>query len=115
MPSYWSNNTTLFIQNAGYYSEDFERESKKFKIYEREEYVMNPPADTNLSKGEERFRHFLYLLENGFWKRHVFQREFHHCALKVLAESIVGADDWAQVGPLLIEEYGRSFRFLFFF
>lgn len=106
MPSYWSNNTTLFIQNAGYYSEDFERESKKFKIYEREEYVMNPPADTNLSKGEERFRHFLYLLENGFWKRHVFQREFHHCALKVLAESIVGADDWAQVGPLLIEEYG---------
>jgi len=107
MPTHWNNHTHLFIQNAGYYSEQFEQETKKFRVYEREEYVMNPPADTNSSKGEERFRLFLYLLENGFWARHVFQTEFHLHALKVLAESIVGPTDWPQVGPLLVEGYGN--------
>lgn len=107
--------TGLFIQNAAYYSESFERDSKRFKIYEREEYVMNPPADSSLSAGEERLRQFYYLLENGYEERSILQKELHDKAIKILAPSILGAEAWAQFGPLLIEENGRIVFFLFLF
>lgn len=98
--------SSVFVQSAGFYSEDDERQKKKARVYNREEYILNPPADVAASKGEDQFRLFLDYLENKFWPRHIFQREFHEKALKVLAESIVGPEDWPQVGPLLVEEFG---------
>lgn len=71
------------------------------KIPTRESFILNPPATTSFLAGEERFRQFENLLENGTsWKRHTFQKEFHQQAVMVLAPNIIG-DDWDTIGPIL--------------
>jgi hypothetical protein len=81
--------------------EEDEIEFKSQEIYTRESYFINPPRNNSYSAGEERFKEFENLLENGTgWKRATFQREFHDKATMVLAPNIIG-DDWDVIGPIL--------------
>ena len=108
MPPFISHKN-LFLANAGECSQQFELESQHYKIQKREDYVLNPPVYVTMAKGEERFRQFRKYVENEFWTLHVFQMEFVKLAYQVLAEAIVGPEDWSQVGPMLAEEYGMYF------
>ena len=74
----------LFLINAGECSRDFVIESQKYKIYEREDYTLNPPKYENMSKGEERFRKFQWYVENAFWKPHAFQSQYIKMAYQVI-------------------------------
>jgi hypothetical protein len=84
--------------------EDEENEYRTEKIHKRDSFILDPPCLNNLLAGEERFRQFEDLLENGTsWKRHTFQKEFHQQAAMVLAPNIIG-EDWDTIGPVLIKE-----------
>jgi hypothetical protein len=81
--SAYTSYQNLFIVNAAECARDFELDCQNYRIYEREEYTMNPPKFDNMSKGEERFRQFQWYVENAFWKPHIFQSEYIKLAYQV--------------------------------
>ena len=81
--------------------EEKEAEFRSEKIYSLESYLINPPKSNGLLTGEESFRRFENLMENGTsWKRHIFQKEFHKKVSMVLAQNIIG-EDWNVISPVL--------------
>ena len=106
MAPHYVDHSSLFLTNAGECSREFEIDSQRYGVDFREAYSLYPSTNSIVCKGEERFRQFKNLVFNAFWEPKEFQIEFINLALQVLAESVVGIEDWPQVGPLLIEEYG---------
>jgi hypothetical protein len=93
----------VFLESVDSCLKRYEVEARQFKIRRRDDCAQEIDIGER-SSGEERFRRFRWLIENAFWKPALFQQEFISQSIQVLAELVVGPEDWPQLGPILIAE-----------
>jgi hypothetical protein len=90
-----------------HHEEVFIQEAKKYELFERDVYFVDEVKEQEITAGEQRLRKFEKLLFDGFsYKPHRFQMGFLKEAVKGLAELIVGAEDWLQIGPQIEKQRG---------
>lgn len=101
--SYYS----AFDEAKHYYEEDFLIENKKYQVYEREKYFIDPPEEKKENEGLKRLNLFEDILFNRFkYKPQYFQRKFLKLIVMAMAETIVGKQEWLSVGPTIIKQRG---------
>ena len=97
-----------FVDGLDEQKKCFERETKKFAVYPKEDYYLGNIEVKKVSTGEERWALFEYYINGGLgWKLHTFQQEFMVMLKESLAPLIHG-DSWDAAKENFIKKRGYS-------